>query len=75
MQGAQIRQTNSLNQPAPAEKKCDTVDDITGILNAGRKAVYGLLHREAFPASRINSVGCKFPRKASMHGCIKQAVS
>lgn len=62
MLSTQIRQTNTLYHPHPVEKKCYTVDDIMGILNVGRKAVYGLIHRKAFPAIRIAGVGYRVPK-------------
>ena len=43
MLSTQIWQTDSLNYTNPTEKKCYTVDDIMGILNVGRKAVYSFL--------------------------------
>ena len=62
MLSTQIWQTDSLNYTNPTEKKCYTVDDIMEILNVGRKAVYSLIHRKAFPAIRIAGVGYRVPK-------------
>ena len=62
MLSTQIWQTDSLNYHNPTEKKCYTVDDIMEILNVGRKAVYSLIHRKAFPAIRIAGVGYRVPK-------------
>lgn len=62
MLSTQIWQTDSLNYTNPTEKKCYAVDDIMGILNVGRKAVYSLIHRKAFPAIRIAGVGYRVPK-------------
>ncbi len=62
MLSTQIWQTDSLNYTNPTEKKCYTVDDIMGILNVGRKAVYSLIHRKAFPAIHIAGVGYRVPK-------------
>ena len=50
---------------------CYTVDDLMEILGVGRKAIYALIHKKAFPAIRIMSVGYRIPREsfeAWMHG-------
>ncbi len=62
MLSTQIQQTNSSNQTNPTEKKCYTVEDIMAILDVGRKAVYGLIRRKAFPAIRIAGVGYRVPK-------------
>ena len=62
MKSTQLWQTNSLNHSNPTEKKCYTVEEIMGILSVGRKAVYGLIRRKAFPAIRIAGVGYRVPK-------------
>ena len=46
------------------EKRCYTVDDLMSILCVGRKAIYSLIHRKAFPAIRIGSIGYRIPRES-----------
>ena len=53
------------------EKGCYTVDELMDILCVGRKAIYSLLHKKAFPALRIGSVGYRIP-KASFHAWMNQ---
>lgn len=48
------------------EKGCYTIDELMDILCVGRKAIYSLIHKKAFPALRIGSVGYRIP-KASFH--------
>ncbi len=33
------------------------------ILGVGRKAVYALIHKKAFPAIRISSIGYRIPKE------------
>ena len=44
------------------EKGCYTVDELMDILCVGRKAIYSLIHKKAFPALRIGSVGYRIPK-------------
>ena len=53
------------------EKGCYTVDELMDILCVGRKAIYSLFHKKAFPALRIGSVGYRIP-KASFHAWMNQ---
>ena len=53
------------------EKGCYTVDELMDILCVGRKAIYPLIHKKAFPALRIGSVGYRIP-KASFHAWMNQ---
>jgi len=46
------------------QPRCYTVDDLMGILGVGRKAIYSLIRRKAFPAIRIMSVGYRIPRES-----------
>ena len=55
----------------PQEKGCYTVDELMDILCVGRKAIYSLIHKKAFPALRIGSVGYRIP-KASFHAWMNQ---
>lgn len=48
-----------------------TVDELMDILCVGRKAIYSLIHKKAFPALRIGSVGYRIP-KASFHAWMNQ---
>ena len=41
---------------------CYTVDDLTQILGVGHKAIYALIHKKAFPAIRISSIGYRIPK-------------
>ena len=38
------------------EKGCYTVDELMDILCVGRKAIYSLIHKKAFPALRIGGL-------------------
>lgn len=53
------------------EKGCYTVDELMDILCVGRKAIYSLIRKKAFPALRIGSVGYRIP-KASFHAWMNQ---
>lgn len=53
------------------EKGCYTVDELMDILCVGRKAIYSLIHKKAFPALRIGSVGYRIPN-ASFHAWMNQ---
>ena len=53
------------------ERGCYTVEELMSILCVGRKAIYSLIHRKAFPALRIGSVGYKIP-KAAFHAWMNQ---
>ena len=44
------------------ERRCYTVDELTQILGVGRKAVYSLIRKKAFPAIRISSIGYRIPK-------------
>ena len=46
------------------QPRCYTVDDLMEILGVGRKAIYSLIRRKAFPAIRIMSVGYRIPRES-----------
>ena len=59
------------SKDATQERGCYTVDQIMDILCVGRKAVYSLIHKKAFPAIRIGSVGYRIP-KASFHAWMNQ---
>ncbi len=62
---------NSSNEGAARERLCYTVDELMEILGVGRKAVYSLIHRKAFPAIRICSLGYRIP-KESFHAWLYQ---
>ena len=55
---------NSSFEGAAHERLCYTVDELMEILGVGRKAVYSLIHRKAFPAIRISSVGYRIPKES-----------
>lgn len=44
------------------ERGCYTVDDLAQILGVGHKAIYALIHKKAFPAIRIRSIGYRIPK-------------
>lgn len=67
MQSQMAMNTTSTTQ----EKGCYTVDELMDILCVGRKAIYSLIHKKAFPALRIGSVGYRIP-KASFHAWMNQ---
>ena len=46
------------------EKRCYTVEDLMGILGVGRKAVYSLIRKKAFPAIRINRADYRIPKES-----------
>ena len=46
------------------QPRCYTVDDLMKILGVGRKAIYSLIRKKAFPAIRIMSVGYRIPRES-----------
>lgn len=45
------------------ERRCYTVNDLMQILGVGRKAVYSLIRKKAFPAIRISSIGYRIPKE------------
>ena len=53
------------------ERGCYTVEELMDLLCVGRKAIYSLIHKKAFPALRIGSVGYRIP-KASFHAWMNQ---
>ena len=53
------------------ERGCYTVEELMSILCVGRKAISSLIHRKAFPALRIGSVGYRIP-KAAFHAWMNQ---
>lgn len=58
-------QMNQLDNTAMAptqQNRCYTVDDLMEILGVGRKAIYALIRKKAFPAIRISSIGYRIPR-------------
>lgn len=65
-------QTNmNIGEATAQERGCYTVDELMNILCVGRKAIYSLIHKKAFPALRIESVGYRIP-KASFHAWMNQ---
>ena len=71
MQMMQIQPTMATPENNTQEKGCYTVDELMNILCVGRKAIYSLIHKKAFPALRIGSVGYRIP-KASFHAWMSQ---
>ena len=62
----------AMNSTSTAQEKgCYTVDELMDILCVGRKAIYSLIHKKAFPALRMGSVGYRIP-KASFHAWMNQ---
>ncbi len=67
-------QTNMMTttgKTATQERGCYTVEELMDILCVGRKAIYSLIHKKAFPALRIGSVGYRIP-KAAFHAWLNQ---
>ena len=65
-----MTQMNMNQQPAGSSKEgenrerlCYTVEELMEILGVGRKAVYALIHKKAFPAIRISSIGYRIPKE------------
>ena len=58
-------------EPVTQERGCYTVEELMDILCVGRRAIYSLIHKKAFPALRIGSVGYRIP-KASFHAWMNQ---
>ena len=54
----------SNNEGETRERLCYTVDELMEILGVGRKTIYSLIHRKAFPAIRICSVGYRIPKES-----------
>ena len=44
------------------ERGCYTVDDLAQIHGVGHKAINTLIHKKAFPANRISSIGYRIPK-------------
>ena len=64
-----IMQEQKTTHTTPAEstrpeRRCYTVDEVMEFLGVGRKAVYSLIHRKAFPAIRINNLGYRIPKES-----------
>ena len=47
-----------------SERRCYTVDEVMEFLGVGRKAVYSLIHKKAFPAIRISNLGYRIPKES-----------
>ena len=62
MQITQTYSTLPQNNETREGCRCYTVNDIMRILNVGRKAVYSLIQKGAFPAIRIRSAGYRIPK-------------
>ena len=45
-----------------SERRCYTVEEVMEFLGVGRKAVYSLIHKKAFPAIRISNLGYRIPK-------------
>ena len=65
-----MTQMNTNQQPEGGSKEgetrerlCYTVEELMEILGVGRKAVYALIHKKAFPAIRISSIGYRIPKE------------
>lgn len=71
MEMMQIQSPQTSENNRLQEKGCYTVDELMDILCVGRKAIYSLIHKKAFPALRIGSVGYRIP-KAGFHAWMNQ---
>lgn len=51
-------------KPSAARQECGcyTVDELAKILGVGHKAIYALIHKKAFPAIQICSIGYRIPK-------------
>ena len=47
-----------------SERRCYTVEEVMEFLGVGRKAVYSLIHKKAFPAIRISNLGYRIPKES-----------
>ena len=54
-----------------SERRCYTVDEVMEFLGVGRKAVYSLIHRRAFPSIRINNLGYRIPKESFNSCCFR----
>ena len=63
MQMNQSQQPMNTRECENRERLCYTVEELMEILGVGRKAVYALIHRKAFPAIRISSIGYRIPKE------------
>ena len=63
MQMNQSQQSMNTREGEARERLCYTVEELMEILGVGRKAVYALIHRKAFPAIRISSIGYRIPKE------------
>ena len=64
LMNSQIQNMQMKNDAHPnPERRCYTVDELTQILGVGRKAVYSLIRKKAFPAIRISSIGYRIPKE------------
>ena len=71
MEMMRIQSAEKRPENRPQEKGCYTVEELMDILCVGRKAIYSLIHKKAFPALRIGSVGYRIP-KAAFHAWLNQ---
>ena len=67
----QSQQPMNTREGEARERLCFTVEELMEILGVDRKAVYSLIHKKAFPAIRINSIGYRIP-KESFHAWLYQ---
>jgi excisionase family DNA binding protein len=63
MQMNQSQQPMNTREGETRERLCYTVEELMEILGVGRMAVYALIHRMAFPAIRISSIGYRIPKE------------
>ena len=63
MQMNQSQQSMNTREGETRERLCYTVEELMEILGVGRKAVYALIHKKAFPAIRISSIGYRIPKE------------
>lgn len=70
----QLQNTVNAERTVPANRSCYTVDDLMEILGVGRKAIYALIHKRAFPTLRIGSIGYRIPKDSFLAWIYQQQV-
>ncbi len=63
MQEQKTTHTTPAESPR-SERRCCTVEEVMEFLGVGRKAVYSLIHKKAFPAIRISNLGYRIPKES-----------
>ena len=59
-----INQNQQAGNNQAKERHCYTVEEVMEVLGVGRKTVYSLIRKKAFPAVRIGGVGYRSPKES-----------